>query len=77
MANKGRVQVGMDADLVLFDPQRVIDTATFESGPSFSEGIEYVFVGGIAVVDDGALVPGAFPGQAIRGQLPGAAQPGP
>jgi len=74
MANKGRVQVGMDADLVLFDPQRVIDTATFESGPSYSEGIQYVFVGGVAVVDGGELVADAYPGQAIRGELPDAAQ---
>ena len=76
MRNKGRVQVGMDADLVLFDPQRVIDTATFESGPSFSEGIEYVFVGGEAVVDSGEIVADAYPGKAIRGRLPRAAPTG-
>jgi dihydroorotase len=67
MARKGRIQVGMDADLVLFDPERVIDRATFETGPAFSEGIEYVFVAGTAVVEEGELVPDVFPGTAIRG----------
>ncbi|MEZ5558180.1 MAG: amidohydrolase family protein [Pseudomonadales bacterium] len=67
MARKGRVQIGMDADLVVFDPDRVIDTATFESGPSYSEGIEQVFVNGVAVVSDGELVKEVFPGQAVVG----------
>jgi len=70
MARKGRIQVGADADLVIFDPDRVIDTATFESGPSFSEGIHYVFVNGEAVVHEGQAVPDTFPGQAITGILP-------
>jgi cytosine/adenosine deaminase-related metal-dependent hydrolase len=67
MARKGRVQVGADADLVLFDPATVIDTATYESGPRFSRGIRYVFVNGIAVVADGETVPDAYPGQPIIG----------
>jgi len=68
MARKGRIQVGMDADLVMFDAERVIDTATFASGPSYSEGIEHVFVGGIAVVRDGELVEGVYPGQPVLGR---------
>ncbi len=71
MARKGRVQVGMDADLVIFDPERVVDTATFESGPRFSEGIDHVFVAGVPVVSRGELVPGAFPGKAIVGRPSG------
>jgi len=70
MARKGRIQVGADADLVIFDPDRVIDTATFESGPSFSEGIRFVFVNGEAVVLDGQAVPDTYPGEAIIGTLP-------
>ncbi|HBY58804.1 MAG TPA: D-glutamate deacylase, partial [Solibacterales bacterium] len=47
MKNKGRIKVGADADLTVFDPARVADTATFEKGLSFSEGIEHVLVGGV------------------------------
>jgi N-acyl-D-aspartate/D-glutamate deacylase len=67
MERKGQLGVGADADIVIFDPERVIDTATFETGPRFSEGIEYVFVGGVAVVEDGELVPDARPGQPVFG----------
>lgn len=68
MARKGRVQVGMDADLTVFDPARVIDTATFEADLSFSEGIEFVMVNGQLVVRNGKTVEGAFPGRAIVGR---------
>ncbi|HXV74631.1 MAG TPA: amidohydrolase family protein, partial [Sphingomonadales bacterium] len=44
MKKKGRLQVGADADIVIFDAERVIDTATFESDLSFSEGIRHVLV---------------------------------
>ncbi len=65
MKNKGRVKVGADADLTLFDPQRVIDKATYEK-VAYSEGIEYVLVGGVPVVSAGQLVEGVAPGQAVR-----------
>jgi N-acyl-D-aspartate/D-glutamate deacylase len=68
MAKKGRVQVGADADLVLFDPARIIDTATFESGPRFSEGIQWVFVKGVAVVAEGESVEGKYPGEPVVGR---------
>lgn len=66
MKNKGRIRVGADADITVFDPARVRDTATFEKGLSFSEGINYVLVNGAAVVDQGKTVAGAFPGKAIK-----------
>ena len=66
MARKGRLQVGADADIVVFDAENIIDTATFESGPSFSEGVKFVFVNGVAVVMDGEAVPDVFPGNPIR-----------
>ena len=68
MTRKGRLQVGADADIVVFNPETVIDTATFETGPSFSEGIEYVFVNGVAVVMSGESVPDVFPGNPIHSE---------
>jgi N-acyl-D-aspartate/D-glutamate deacylase len=70
LSRKGRLQEGADADLVVFDPDTIIDTATFESGPSFSVGMQHVFVNGVAVVRDGEAVSGVFPGQPIRGGRP-------
>ena len=66
MKTKGRIKVGMDADLTLFDPARVIDRATFENPAQFSEGIHHVMVNGVFVVRDGKIVEGVKPGIAIR-----------
>jgi N-acyl-D-aspartate/D-glutamate deacylase len=68
MRRKGRVQIGADADLTLFDPNRIIDTATFEDDLSYSEGVEHVLVNGTFVVRDGAIVPGARPGRPVVGR---------
>jgi len=69
MKNKGRVQVGADADLVVFDPETVIDTATFEDGLAFSEGIVHTMVNGVFVVRDGETVEGVHPGRPIVGRF--------
>ena len=66
MRNKGRIKVGADADLVAFDPDRVIDRATFENAAQYSEGIENVMVAGVFVLRDGKFVPGVFPGVGLR-----------
>ena len=66
MASKGRVQVGADADLTIFDPARIIDRATYDAPDQFSEGIVHVLVAGAFVVRDEALIEGVAPGQAIR-----------
>jgi dihydroorotase len=65
MRAKGRVQVGADADLAVFDPARVVDRATYERPAQFSEGILHVLVRGVFVVRNGASVV-AYPGRAIR-----------
>ena len=71
MRRKGRIQVGADADIVVFDPETVIDTATFEGGLSFSEGIRHTMVNGVFVVRDGETVEGVAPGRAIVGRFAG------
>ena len=67
MAQKGRIQVGSDADLVVFDPERVIDRATYDAPDQYSSGIEHVLVAGILIVRDGVLREGVKPGRPIRG----------
>lgn len=71
MSRKGRLQVGADADVTVFDLQRIVDTATFESGPAYSDGVRHVLVNGTFVVRDGATVDGARPGRAILGKYRG------
>jgi imidazolonepropionase-like amidohydrolase len=66
MKHKGRVQVGADADLTLFDPATVVDRATYRKPTVPSAGIPYVIVGGVPVVDKGEIVQAAFPGKGVR-----------
>jgi N-acyl-D-amino-acid deacylase len=65
LADRGLVRPGHHADLVLFDPATVRDTATFEEPRREAEGIPYVFVGGTAVIADGRHT-GALPGRSLR-----------
>jgi N-acyl-D-aspartate/D-glutamate deacylase len=67
--DKGRIRVGADADITVFDPERIIDKATYEEPLQYSEGIQFVLVNGVAVVKDGQLVEGVFPGQAARAPI--------
>ncbi|HEV2385993.1 MAG TPA: amidohydrolase family protein [Candidatus Acidoferrales bacterium] len=69
MRNKGRVRVGADADLTVFDPQTVIDRATYGEPTLHSAGIAYVLVNGVPVVKAGQVVEGVYPGQAVRAPL--------
>jgi N-acyl-D-aspartate/D-glutamate deacylase len=68
MRRKGRVKVGADADLTLFDPARVRDVATFENPLQFSTGIVHVIVNGTFVVRNQKLVKDVWPGKAVRGR---------
>jgi len=66
MRNKGRIQVGADADIVIFDLSAIEDRATYAQPASTSAGFDYVLVNGEVLVDEGALDPRAMPGKPIR-----------
>jgi N-acyl-D-aspartate/D-glutamate deacylase len=66
MKNKGRLAVGADADITIFDPAKVIDRATFENPAQYSEGIDWVVVNGVVVVRKGALVDNVAPGKGVK-----------
>ena len=68
MKRKGRVQVGADADLVLFDPDTVRDRATYVDSMQYASGIRHVLVGGTFVVRDGRVVENVAPGRPIWGR---------
>ena len=63
------VQVGSDADITIFNPNTIIDKATFEKGLAFSEGVEYVIVNGTVVLKNGKTVTDTFPGQLVWGKF--------
>ncbi|MBL0202147.1 MAG: amidohydrolase family protein [Chitinophagaceae bacterium] len=69
MRFKGRIQVGADADITIFNPDTIIDKATFEKGLEFSAGIEYVIVNGNFILKNGKTVSNVFPGQAVYGKF--------
>ncbi|USD43334.1 amidohydrolase family protein [Vibrio sp. SCSIO 43135] len=69
MSKKGRIQVGADADITLFDPQTVADNSSLKEPGLPSTGIPYVVVNGTVVVEDSKVLEGVFPGQAIRNSL--------
>ena len=65
LTDRGGIRKGMKADLVIFDPRRVIDRATFKDPLLLSEGIDRVFVNGKPVWE-GGKVTGNLPGVVIR-----------
>jgi len=69
MKNKGRIRLSADADLTIFDPERVIDRSSFDEPAQYSEGIKHVLVNGRVVVKDGQLQSGVWPGRAIRAAI--------
>ena len=63
--DRGLVAPGLVADLLLFDPDAIRDVADFGDAMRYAEGIDYVFVNGVAVIDDGVLVD-VRPGRLLR-----------
>ena len=66
ISGRGRVSPGMKADLVVFDPERITDTSTFESPIRYPEGIDFVMVNGELTVEDGVHL-GVRAGRTQRG----------
>jgi dihydroorotase/N-acyl-D-amino-acid deacylase len=64
--DRGVLKAGLCADLVVFDPEKIRDRATFENPNQLSEGMEYVLVNGIPVIAEGKMT-GALPGKVLRG----------
>lgn len=67
--DKGRIREGADADVTVFDPERVSDKATFEEPLQYSEGIAFVLVNGVPVVKNGKLVEDVYPGREARARI--------
>jgi hypothetical protein len=66
---KGRLQVGMDADLLVFDLDRIEVKATYENPRTPSSGMRYVMVGGQFIIFDGQLLTDVRPGRPLRGPI--------
>ena len=66
LTDRGVLKTGMWADIVIFDPATVRDRATFDNPNQLSEGMEYVLVNGVPVIDQGKMT-GALPGKVLRG----------
>lgn len=66
LTDRGVLKAGLKADIVVFDPNTIIDNATFEKPHQLSTGMRDVFVNGVAVLRDGQHT-GAKPGEVVRG----------
>jgi N-acyl-D-amino-acid deacylase len=66
LTDRGVLKAGMWADVVIFDPATIHDSATFENPNQLSQGMEYVLVNGVPVIEQGEMT-GALPGRVLRG----------
>jgi N-acyl-D-amino-acid deacylase len=64
--NRGKLQTGYVADIVLFDATEISDKATYEDPKQYAVGMKYVFVNGVLVLSNGEHT-GAMPGKIVRG----------
>ena len=66
LADRGVLKEGLWADVVVFDPNTIHDVATFENPNQLSEGMQYVLVNGVPVIEAGKMTD-ALPGKVLRG----------
>ena len=66
LADRGVLKQGMWADVVIFDPEAIRDLATFDNPNQLSQGMEFVLVNGVPVIEGGKMT-GALPGKVLRG----------
>ncbi len=66
MKNKGRIRVGADADLTIFDARSITDKSSFQDPAQYAEGIRFVLVNGALIVKNGQLQTNIYPGRPIR-----------
>ncbi|MBZ5593135.1 MAG: D-aminoacylase [Acidobacteriia bacterium] len=66
LTDRGVIKTGMWADIVVFNPDTITDLATFERPNQLSEGMQYVLVNGVPVIEHGHMT-NALPGKVIRG----------
>jgi N-acyl-D-glutamate deacylase len=69
MKKKGRLQEGMDADIVVFDPETITEMATFRDPCQVSKGMKHVIVNGAFLIRDESLDTEAMPGRAVRAPI--------
>jgi N-acyl-D-amino-acid deacylase len=66
LADRGVIKAGMWADIVVFNPDNIMDLATFDKPNQLSDGMQYVLVNGVPVIDHGRMT-NALPGKVVRG----------
>jgi len=70
LRNKGRLKVGADADIIVFDPARVRATPSVEKPAALPSGMDYVIVNGTVLIDRGRMDPALLPGRPVRREQP-------
>ena len=66
---KGRLKVGADADICIFDPVRVVDNSTYSNPSATSTGFNYVLVNGVPLVTEGVIKDNMLPGKPARAPI--------
>jgi N-acyl-D-glutamate deacylase len=72
LSNKGRLKVGADADIIVFDPARIQAKPSVEKPTALPTGMDYVIVNGIVLIDRGRMDPALLPGKPVRRERPAA-----